>query len=195
MMKTLLREDKFDSVVRKIVRDIITIYKTGKTGEFGLPEDVDSELHFYEFSQLETPLQIFLEIEHDDSVEGFDVDADYYRDDDLIYITIISNPRYDSSIIYSLIGELNEVVRHEIEHVKQYESDNLPNKREPKNPEKYYTQKHEVGAQKAGFKRASKVKKMDYETLVRNWFEDNKNKHKMNPDQVERVIQKILQEK
>ena len=119
MKEKIIIEGKFDSVVRQIVRDIITIYKKGTTGEFGLPEDLNPELHAYEFPQFTNPLQVFLEIVEDESVEGFDVDADYYRDEDLIYVTLITNPRFGSKILYQLVGELNEVIAHEVEHIKQ----------------------------------------------------------------------------
>ena len=194
-MKKLILEDKLDSVVRQIVRDIITIYKKGVDGEFGLPEDLHDDLLQYEFPQLETTFSIFLEISSDDSVDGFEVDAEYYSDEDLISIEIISNPSYSTNVIQQLIGELNELVRHELEHLKQHEKGfKFPNK-EPKNPEKYYTQSHELDAQRAGFKRRSKGENINYEFFVRKWFEDNPHKHRMNKDQAERVIQKILSEK
>ena len=59
---------------------------------------------------------------------------------------------------------------------------------------KYYTQKHEIGAQKAGFKRKSKIQKNDFETLVRKWFEQNPHKHRLNPKQVEKVIKKVIED-
>jgi hypothetical protein len=194
-MKDNINEGKLDSVTRQIVRDIITIYRTNKTGEFGLPEDLNSNLHAYEFKQLQNPIQVFLEIEDDENVEGFDADADYYRDEDLIHVTIVSNPKFHTSVIYDLIGELNELIAHELEHVKQHESGYEFPKREPKKPLKYYTQQHELDAQRKGFKRRSKIAKNDYESLVRRWFEENKHKHNLSPNEAEKVIQKILSEK
>jgi hypothetical protein len=44
-----------------------------------------------------------------------------------------------------------------------------------------------------GFKRRSKIEKIPMEKMVRDWFEKNKHKYKMKPDQVERVVQKILE--
>lgn len=195
MMKKIIEEAKFDSVTRQIVRDILTIFKSQKTGEFGLPEDLNHDMHAYEFPQLQNPLQVYLEIENDESVEGFDADADYYKDEDLINVTIKTNPRFNSNILYNLVGELNELIAHELEHVRQHESgENLPN-REPKKPIKYYTQSHELSAQKKGFKRRSKLANFDYETLVRRWFDENQHKHGLRPKEAEEVIKKILKEK
>ncbi len=194
-MKNIINEGKYDSVIRQIVRDIITIYKKNLVGEFGLPEDLYPELHVYDFKQLQSPIQVYLEIENDDSVDGFDADADYYRDEDLINVTIKTNPKYGPSILYDLVGELNELIAHELEHVRQHETNYEFPKREPKKPLKYYTQQHELDAQRKGFKRRSKLENSNYESLVRKWFEDNKHKHNLNPQETEKVIQKILTEK
>lgn len=193
--ESMITESRYDSVVRRIVRDIITIVKKGKDGEYGLPEDLYDDQMEYEFPQIENPFSIFLEISTDDSVDGFDVDGEYYNDDDVISVEIITNPTYGQEILQDLIGELNEIIRHELEHIKQHQQGYKFPSREPKSPEKYYTQQHELEAQRAGFKRRSKGEKIDYETLVRRWFDDNPYKHRMNKDQAEKVIQKILQEK
>lgn len=195
MMKKLIKEDKFDGVVRQIVRDIITIVKKEKDGEYGLPEDLYEDQMEYDFPYIENTFSIFLQLSSDESVDGFDVDADYYKDEDVISVEIVTNPSFGQDIIQPLIGELNEVIRHELEHMKQHQKGfKFPN-REPKNPEKYYTQQHELEAQRAGFKRRSRGEKVDYESLVRKWFDDNLHKHRMNKDQAERVIQRILREK
>lgn len=187
-------EDKYDVVVRKLVRDVITIFKIHGEGEFGLPEDLYPNEVYYEFPQLINDLQVFVDMSFDDNIEGFDIEADYYDDEDLIYITIISNPKFGSSYLQDMVGELNEQIRHEIEHIKQSEGGyTFP--KEPKDPFKYYTQPHELEAQRAGFKRRARKEKLDYESLIRRWFEENKHKHKLEPSKAEEVIQKILNEK
>ena len=192
MMKKLILEDKYDSVVRKIVRDIVSIFVHNRTGEFLLPEDMNRDEEEYEFPQLEIPLQVYLDLSQNDNIEGIDVDADYYRDEDLISITIVSNPRFGDSIIQELIGELNELIRHELEHIKQFETGYKFPRKEPKKPLDYYSQPHELDAQRAGFKRRSKAERIDYENLIRTWFENNKSKHKLSPQEVEIVVKRIL---
>jgi hypothetical protein len=193
--ENLIKEGKYDSVVRTIVRDVLTIFKKHGEGDYGLPEDLRKDEVYYEFPQLMNPIQVFVDMSFDESVEGFDADADYYNDEDLIYVTIVSNPKFGTSFLYELVGELNELISHELEHVKQHEKGYEFPKREPKDPLKYYTQKHEIDAQRAGFKRQSKLGKLDYETVVRNWFENNKHKHNLPKDKAEIVIQRILSEK
>jgi hypothetical protein len=41
----------------------------------------------------------------------------------------------------------------------------------------------------------SQEKNDNFETLVRNWFEKYQHKHSLTPEQKERVIQKILEDK
>lgn len=191
----LIKEGRYDSVVRTIVRDILAIFKKYGEGEYGLPEDLRPEEVFYKFSQLINPIQVFVDMSFDESVEGFDVDADYYNDEDLIYVTIQSNPKFSQTYLYDLVGELNEIIRHELEHVRQHEQGYEFPKKEPKKPVNYYTQQHELDAQRAGFKRRKKISGLDYETVVRNWFRDNPHKHRLNSKEAEMVIRKILNEK
>ena len=44
------------------------------------------------------------------------VNANFYRNDDVIVVKIVYNPNKKTQIIYNLIGELNEVVSHELRH-------------------------------------------------------------------------------
>lgn len=188
----LIVEGKYDGITRELVKDIISLFKHQRQGEFGLPEDLHPEKLEYEFKGLDG-FSLFLDLQLDKDIQGVDVDAEYYRDDNLIYLTIVSNPDAKYSILQELTSELNEVLRHELEHVKQEQQDyEFPNK-EPKNPVKYYTQPHELDAQRAGFKRRAKGENVNFETVVRQWFEKNKHKHKMNPKQAEKVIQQIIQ--
>jgi hypothetical protein len=191
--ESLIKEARFDNAVRTVVQDIIAFFKYQREGEFGLPEELRDDELTYKFPDMETEFSIFLDLQLDDTVQGVDVDADYYRDDDLIYLTIISNPKDGYTNLKELTSELNEVLRHEFEHIKQMEQGYKFPKKEPTDPYKYYTQPHELEAQRAGFRRRAKGERVDFETLVRNWFSKNPHKHNLNPTQQEKVIQKIIQ--
>lgn len=183
----------FDSLVRRMVRDIIKLVKKENSGDFRLPEDLYHNQYFYEFHKLNSELQVDVFIVSDNTVIGFDVDAELFREEELIEVTIIVNPKNIKTNLQSLVGELNELLRHELEHVRQYEKGYSFPSEEPVDPEKYYLQPHEIEAQRAGFKRRAKKEKLSYEKLVRDWFVKNTHKHKLAPRQIERVIQKILE--
>lgn len=192
MNESLLVEGQLDKTTRKLVQDIIEFFKYQREGEFGLPEDTSNDEMVYELPGFNN-FSIFLDLQLSDDVDTVDVDGDLYYDDDLLYITIISNPDTGYNILDELTKELNEVIRHELEHIRQHEQGyNFP-KKEPKSPEKYYTQPHELEAQRAGFRKRAKSEKADFETLVRDWFKKNPHKHNLKPEQQEKVIQQIIQ--
>lgn len=192
MNENLIIEGKYDSLTRQIVKDIITVYKNKKKGKVTLPKYLRNNEEFYQTMAFDEVFSVNLILGIDGDVENFDVDGEYYHDEN-IDIKILTNPDADNSILWDLAGELNEVVRHELEHIKQYEAGyKFP--KAPKNPEKYYSQSHELEAQRAGFKRQSKIQKTDFETLVRDWFKINPHKHRLNPKQIEKVIQRIITE-
>jgi hypothetical protein len=192
--ESLIMEGKYDRIVRQIVNDILSVFKTKKVGGFSLPEDLRETDLYYDYPQFKKEFGVFVNFEQSDDVETFEVDGDLYYDDDTIEILVITNPNSGNEILNDLVNELNEVVRHEIEHIIQYDG-GMKRKKEPTDSEKYYMQQHELDAQKAGFKRRARREKNNMETLVRNWFKKYTHKHTLNPEQQERVIQKILSEK
>jgi hypothetical protein len=187
----LIVEEKYDSVTKKLVKDILLTLKYQRDGEFVLPEDISDEM-VYTFPQFNSEFTINLNLTTSEDVEDVDVDGEYYKGEDTIDINITTNPNIDRQILEKLYHELNDVVRHEIQHIIQYESGYKFPKREPKKPLKYYTQKHELEAQIAGFKRRAKKEKKPFETVVRDWFRNNSLKHNMTPNDTEKVINLIL---
>ncbi len=192
MTESLITEGKYDSVVRQLVKDVLGTIKYQKEGEFELPEDVSQGMT-YKFPQIDNEFTIELSLEVSDDVETVDVDGAYYPNEDVIEISIVTNPNLDREILEELHFELNEIIRHELEHIAQYErGDDIPT-REPKQPLKYYTQRHELEAQIAGFKRRAQKERKPLEDVIRNWFNKNKLKHRLSPKNVEVVINRILE--
>lgn len=192
--ESVITEGKMNNIIRTVVRDIISIFKSKREGEFGLPEDLNKGEMVYDFPQLETKFSVFLDLQQDDTINGFETDGEFYSDDDLIYVTITSNPNVGNEIFQELTGELNELIQHELVHIRQHEKEyEFP--KDTKSSKKYYTQDHELEAQRKGFKRRAKQEKRDFESVVRNWFNKYPHKHKLNPKQMEYVIQRIISEK
>jgi len=192
MTESLITEGKYDSITRQIVKDILSVVKYQKNGEFLLPEDVSGGM-YYMFPDSDTEFTVELELSTSEDVDTVDVDGAYYDDTNVIEVSVVTNPNLDREILEELHYELNELVRHELEHINQYErGDDLPNK-EPKQPLKYYTQKHELEAQIAGFKRRAQKERKPLEEVIRDWFNKNKSKHRLSPKNIEIVINRILE--
>jgi hypothetical protein len=187
-------EGKYDRIVRQIVNDILSVFKTKKVGNYQLPDDLRETESYYDYSELGKGYSLNLSIKENEDVETFEVEGDLYYKDDVIDIEILVNPNSGNEILNDLVNELNEVVRHEIEHISQYDSGRRATK-EPSDPFKYYTHKHEIGAQRAGFKKRARREKNDMESLVRNWFKKYPHRHNLTLLQQEKVIRKILSEK
>lgn len=173
-------------VVRTLVRDIISIFKTEEEGEFDLPTDINEE-DFYIFPSIESEFNIELSLNKDEDVKEFEISGGFYNDDKVIELTINYNPHRMPNLLYNLIGSLNEVIRHELDHIS-----NPLIGDEVEDPELYYTQPHEVRAQLAGFRRLARIRKQPLEYVVRDWFYKNRRMHRMSQETTERVIRKIL---
>lgn len=189
--KFILEGAELRQEIRTIVRDIINIFKNEDEGEFYLPNDLRDNEFEYNFPKFD--LELVLILQPSDDVDDFLLNAEYYRNEGIISIVIVYNPKDKKTISYNLIGELNELVAHELRHIYQktygtYDID----VDEPEDPYTYYTQPHEIDSQVAGFKRMAKITKKPFEEIVRYWFEKNKDIHQMDDDKKEKVIQLIL---
>ena len=90
-IKSLLNENNNKrEEIRKIVRDVISVFKKNDEGNFYLPEDVNGE-EFYDFDKIKAILTIELTIIIDDEIDKFEVNADWISDDDVIELTINYN--------------------------------------------------------------------------------------------------------
>ena len=193
MTEGLLNEGLLDGITRQIVKDILSVVKYQKVGEFALPEDISDGSIAYTFPKSDTNFTIELELNTDENIETVDVDGAYYPDEDVIQVSITTNPNLNKEVLEELHFELNELVRHELEHIHQYEKgDDIPTK-EPKQPLKYYSQKHELEAQIAGFRRRAQKERKPLEDVIRAWFKKNQLKHRLSPKNVEIVINRILE--
>ena len=193
-IKSLLNENNNKrEEIRKIVRDIISIFKKNDEGDFYLPEEITDE-QFYDFDKIDALLTIELTITINDEIDTFEVDADWVSEDDVIELTIKYNSENKKRILYDLSGELNEIISHEIRHIHQEMTGSYNTKiRKTKNGKKYYTQPHELDAQVFGFKRISKLTKTPFDIVVKRWFNTHKNLHQMNDKDVKYVIEKIME--
>ena len=192
MGNLLLENKKRRNVIRTLVKDIITVFKGEDEGEYYLPNYLDNE-DFYNFLDFNHDLTVELNLVEDASLDSFKLDAWLWGNEDVIEVVITYNPNIKNNITFKLIGELNEVIGHEIRHIDQKYRNlfdiNVP---EEKDPYKYYTQPHEIDTQVFGFKRLSKLTKRPFEVVVKEWFDTHEDVHKLSADEVNDVISKLL---
>ena len=192
--KVILEKAQKASYIREIVRDIITIFKKEDAGEFYLPEEFNEDIPYYELPSSVIAVELIIEPSND--VDDFLTNANFYRNEDIIVVKIVYNSNKKNKILYNLIGELNEIIAHELRH--QYQRDtglfDLDNtiSNEEEDGFIHYSKPEEIDAQVDGFKRMRDVTKRPFEELVRNWFRTHQTIHSMNPEDTKKVIDLIL---
>jgi len=187
-----LTESKMSRIaIRTVVKDIIKIIKDNEEGEFNLPIDGDE----YSFTNSPVDFRVELYLVQNNDIKNFNTEAYSVSSVDIIEIGVEYNPNLIEKQLYDLVGELNDIVAHEIEHILQshrgeYEIDD--DIEEIKDPLKYYTQSHEISAQIKGFKRLSKLRKKPFEEVVLNWFDTHSDIHTLNEKDKNTVIKTII---
>jgi hypothetical protein len=188
----LFEDNRRREIIRTIVKDITYIIKNDGDGEYYLPMDITDQ-EFYEFNNFPHDLVVELQITENEDIDDYFIDGEIYRGDDLMVIKVEYSPENKTKLLYSMIGELNEIVAHEIRHFDQYSKGMFDfDDEEEEDPVKYYTDPKELDAQVFGFKRMSRLTGEPFEEVVRNWFKTHMDFHHMNDDQVEFVIGKIM---
>jgi hypothetical protein len=189
-----LTEGKMSRIaVREIVRDVIKKVKEKKKGFFYLP---DNENEVYSFSNLPFEVSLELTLKLDRKMEGYKTTGFYSPEDDVIEMIIIFNPNNIEKHMYELVGEVNEVIAHELEHAYQeyygeFDRD-YEDEVEIEDPYEYYTQEHEIPAQYKGFRRLSRLRKEPLLMTAKNWFKTHKDIHGLSDEEIEKVIEKIM---
>jgi hypothetical protein len=69
--ESLIMEGKYDRIVRQIVNDILSVFKTKKVGGFSLPEDLRETDLYYDYPQFKKEFGVFVNFEQSDDVETF----------------------------------------------------------------------------------------------------------------------------
>ena len=177
--------------IRTVVKDIVSIIKQNEEGGFYLPEDINGELQ-YKLTNKKILFSVELTLRFNDIIGGFGVNGAYSHEEDVIEMVVEYNPKTINQQLYDLIGEINEVLTHEMVHLKQNYRGELNYEDVEGSNLEYYSRNHEIPAQYYGFKRLSKLRKLPLEDVVREWFDTHKKTHMLNPDEVKIVIEKIL---
>lgn len=191
-----------DAPIREIVRSLTNIIKTRETRTHYLPEEIsDGEKFEYNFKNIPT-FSVELNYDMNSMLEDdYKIDGKTVDDGDIIVIDLVINPNFFPGVMYDVIGDLNDLVAHELEHIYQ-ESWKRPKSemdpyegREDERPtdKEYYKQPHEVPAELAGFRRVNKLRKEPIEKTIRDWFERNRNVHNLEDEDIDELTEFLTQ--
>ena len=179
--------------IRQVVRDITFLLKKNESGFFYLPEDIDN----YSFTDLPFDFNVELTLKKSEKFNNFSINAHYVYDEYTIEILIIYNPFTLRKNLYDIIGELNDIIAHELEHTYQNDKgeDFETNEKGIDDPYEYFSKEYEITPQYKGFKRLSKLRKEPIEKIVRDWFESRKSMYNLTDEQINSLVKKIINPK
>jgi hypothetical protein len=189
-----------DNPVRTVVKDLINIIKLQKPGIYELPDFIKRNKMEYDFPKLplfsvvldldfqELDVPYILDAGHYGEVEGDDEEGYYF--DDEIEIALVINPKDYPQNLYDILADLNDSVRHELEHAYQknfrreieFEDNDAPLDKE------YYKQEKEIPAEIAGFRRIVKLRNEPVEKVIRDWFYRHKSTHELPNEDIEELV-------
>jgi len=175
--------------VRTTVKDILNVIKNNEPGEFYLPGEDGEE---YSFTNLPFTYSVELYVEIDNNLDGYSIGGNFSSEDDVIEISIKFNPKTLRKNIYNIIGELNDIVAHELEHGFQYVNEGKVYQDPPSDSLGYYTQPDEIKAQRVGLRRLAKLRKLPFNGVVSEWFDTHRDIHGLTENEQEIVINEIL---
>jgi hypothetical protein len=175
--------------VRTTVKDIVYKLKDEESGTFYLPGEDGEE---YEFTNLPFKYSVELNLKIDNNLDGFLVDGSYSSDDEVIEVVVVYNPKTLRINFHNLIGELNDIVAHELEHGFQYVTEGKVYQKPPSESFEYYTQPDEIKSQRVGFRRVAKLRKLPFNNVVKEWFLNHKDIHGLTENEIEKVSKIIL---
>src|SRR6056300_1497368 len=185
----LTEGSKMVKPTRDVVRDLLNVIKKGP-GEYYLPEELVGDEMSYIYNNLPA-FSVEITVKEDMSIKGdYLMNAQTADDGDIIEIVLIKNPTKFPEAYFDLVADLNDTVRHELEHVLQdfgYRDVQSDDSEKP-NDKEYYKQAHEVPAEIAGFRRIVKLRNQPPEQVIRDWFNRNKEVHQLPDEDIEELV-------
>jgi hypothetical protein len=191
-----LREQKVPTLaIRTVIRDIVTVLKSGKTDEIMLPYGLNGQesyeiMNFPEFD-------VFLDVRQVDFEEiksgaDFLIQSGYVSEGQQLQILIQYVPDRLQKSLHSIVGNLNDDIAHELQHLRQDVEGRL-DITDYKGPNVgYFLQPDEIEAQYRGLKRKSKIMRLPMIDVVDDWFENNSKRFRLSDKDVSKIKSAIM---
>jgi len=193
--KLIIESSKMDLTTRTVVRDLFNLIKNNgddtPSSYYQLPEDVPGNNNiYYRFNNI-PEYAVELTVKNTDEIESdYIMDASVADDNETIEIVVLKKPNALPQSGYDMIADLNDIVRHEMEHILQdfgYRDVKSSTEEKPLDKE-YYKQAHEVPAEIAGFRRIVKLRKEPVEKVIGDWFKRNKEVHQLPDEDIQELV-------
>lgn len=202
--KPLLTEGRYDSITRKVVKDIMTVIsqssqEVGLLTDTTLPNDLreDEEEYIQEGMAFAVEFNVQREpLTGEEYKDGFVVNSATADDDEnIIMITVYIDPKSEPQSYQKLFYKLQEDVRHEIEHFTQsgeYRIEDRPtsktNTANLKTVYGHHKHKVEIPALVHGFYRRAKLEKRPLDDVMTDDLDSEIERGNISKKQAEKLL-------
>jgi len=172
------------TMVRGIIQKIVNTLKKKEEGEINIPFMSGGEEY-----------NIMVDIRFNEEIESardFDLNSFYNTDTGDVEILIQVNPDRLEKSLFSIIGELNDDLTHELQHSRQSEEGRLDDEDFQGDNFEYFMQPDEIEAQYFGLKQKAKSMGLPMEDVIDDWFMFRQEKFELTDDEVAKIKNAVL---
>ena len=172
------------TMVRGIIQKIVNTLKKKEEGEINIPFMSGGEEY-----------NIMVDIRFNDEIESardFDLNSFYNTDTGDVEILIQVDPDRLEKSLFSIIGELNDDLTHELQHSRQSEEGRLDDEDFQGDNFEYFMQPDEIEAQYFGLKQKAKSMGLPMEDVIDDWFMFRQEKFELTDDEVAKIKNAVL---
>lgn len=172
------------TMVRGIIQKIVNTLKKKEEGEINIPFMSGGEEY-----------NIMVDIRFNDEIESardFDLNSFYNTDTGDVEILIQVDPNRLEKSLFSIIGELNDDLTHELQHSRQSEEGRIDDEDFQGDNFEYFMQPDEIEAQYFGLKQKAKSMELPMEDVIDDWFMFRQDKFELTDDEVAKIKSAVL---
>ena len=185
LYKKKITESKIPrTMVRGIIQKIVNTLKKKEEGEFNIPFMSGGEEY-----------NIMVDIRFNDEIESardFDLNSFYNTDTGDVEILIQVDPDRIRESLFSIVGELNDDLTHELQHSKQSEEGRIDDEDFQGDNFEYFMQPNEIEAQYFGLKQKAKSMGLPMKDVIDDWFMFRQEKFELTDDEVAKIKNAVL---
>ena len=172
------------TMVRGIIQKIVNTLKKKEEGEINIPFMSGGEEY-----------NIMVDIRFNDEIKSardFDLNSFYNTDTGDVEILIQVDPDRLEKSLFSIVGELNDDLTHELQHSRQSEEGRLDDEDFQGDNFEYFMQPAEIEAQYFGLKQKAKSMRLPMEDVIDDWFMFRQEKFELTDDEVAKIKNAVL---
>jgi len=203
-MKNIIKEGRYDSFTRQIVKDIMEIINTSDSKldtDYELPYDINGEESYIHESGLDIELDLRINkveepIKYGKKTIPFYVHT-YIATDNVLVMDIVIDKTKGKKYYEQLFYKINEDIRHEIEHYTQEKFDNKPknnvNTAEYSTTFEHHMDPTEISALVHGFYRRAKQEKKPLDQIMSDDIQKEIKDGNLTPEEGEDLMKVFIE--